>query len=416
MEKTIKKQGYELNIVASDKFKSIIVEFTFRRKVNIDELAAFYILVDILHRGSGQYKSEKELSRKLKENYSQTLGTRLNRRNTELAFSIGSKFIEYKYLQLETPEIFLDLIMDVVFNQVDGALSEENFKIVHKEAINNVETLKDHPNSYASRRLLEVADKDELYALPSYGSFDNLKKVTLDDVKKLYTSIIENDFLEITVAGNIDEEYYSGYFEKINRKNPDITLDFKINHKQKKHFIEEKEDFESNQSYLKILYKVEGVDSLSDIIRMRLFNTILGSAPNSRLFENVREKQSLCYTVNSNYSSGEKLIKINSGINKENYNLAKDLIIKEIETMSSIKEEELETAKKYLIDSIIGGHDKLSNLIDDYVNSKYEESLETKKAIEFIKNAKVEEIEEMKNKIKLDTIFFLAGDKENDEN
>ena len=52
---------------------------------------------------------------------------------------------------------------------------------------------------------------------------------------------------------------------------------------------------------------------------------ILGGSSDSKLFRIVREKHSLCYTVNSRYLNVNSLLLITAGINKEDYNRAKNI-------------------------------------------------------------------------------------------
>ena len=57
-----------------------------------------------------------------------------------------------------------------------------------------------------------------------------------------------------------------------------------------------------------------------------LYNAILGGGANSKLFQNVREKQSLAYTAGSTYRRQKNVIFIRCGIEIKNYEKALNTI------------------------------------------------------------------------------------------
>lgn len=85
-----------------------------------------------------------------------------------------------------------------------------------------------------------------------------------------------------------------------------------------------------------------------------IYNAILGGGANSRLFQNVREKESLAYTAGSNYLKQKNVIFIRCGIEIENYEKALETIKVQIENLKKgeITEEDIENAKKLIIASV----------------------------------------------------------------
>ncbi len=85
-------------------------------------------------------------------------------------------------------------------------------------------------------------------------------------------------------------------------------------------------------------------------------STILGGSMSSRLFQNIREKEGLCYSVYSFHSSYKDrgIFGVYCGTSPESYERALDLIIKECESMlkDGISREELEDAKTFMIGNL----------------------------------------------------------------
>ena len=84
-----------------------------------------------------------------------------------------------------------------------------------------------------------------------------------------------------------------------------------------------------------------------------------GGSANSKLFQNVREKESLAYTAGSNYVRYKSNIFISAGIEIKNFEKALEIIRKQIEDMKNgdFTEERMENRKKGIISQI--------NTIDD---------------------------------------------------
>ena len=57
---------------------------------------------------------------------------------------------------------------------------------------------------------------------------------------------------------------------------------------------------------------------------------MLGGSSNSLLFQNVREKESLAYSIGSSYSRLKNVLFIRCGIEISNFDLAKELVSKQL--------------------------------------------------------------------------------------
>lgn len=68
-----------------------------------------------------------------------------------------------------------------------------------------------------------------------------------------------------------------------------------------------------------------------------IYNIILGNSPNSKLFQNVREKYSLAYSISSSINRLEGSFFIYAGISYDNVDKTKQEIYKQIEDMKQGK-------------------------------------------------------------------------------
>ena len=85
-----------------------------------------------------------------------------------------------------------------------------------------------------------------------------------------------------------------------------------------------------------------------------VYNAILGGGANSKLFQNVREKESLAYTAGSNYVRQKNSIFVRCGIEIDNYEKALNTINEQLEDMQkgNFDEKDIENAKNLIIESV----------------------------------------------------------------
>jgi len=149
-------------------------------------------------------------------------------------------------------------------------------------------------------------------------------------------------------------------------------------------------------------------------IVISVYNTILGGSSNSKLFQNVREKNSLAYTIGSNFIMQKYSILIRGGIEIENYQKALDIIKVQIQDMKTgnFTDEDLKIAKKYITNSMNTLQDSAAPMIDYYLSQDlFEQNKKTiEQYIEKINSVTREQILALANDIDIDTIYFLTNE------
>ena len=158
---------------------------------------------------------------------------------------------------------------------------------------------------------------------------------------------------------------------------------------------------------LDVLLKKENISYITMV-----YNTILGVGANSKLFRNVREKESLAYSCGSNYLKRKQNIMIRAGIEIENYEKALDIIKKQLEDIKNgdFTDEDIKSAKNLIFATIDSIEVEQDTEISYYFGQELAKSDVTIK--EYKKKKKKvtkEQIEEVANSIKINTIYFLRN-------
>ena len=141
-----------------------------------------------------------------------------------------------------------------------------------------------------------------------------------------------------------------------------------------------------------------------------VYNAILGGGANSKLFQNVREKQSLAYTAGSSYLRTKNSIFIRCGIEIANYQKALDTVKEQLKDMEKgdFSEEDLENAKTLIVASV----DAISEEQDTEMTYYYGQELADRfVSIEdykkYILETTKQKVTDLAKTVQVNTIYFL---------
>ena len=143
-----------------------------------------------------------------------------------------------------------------------------------------------------------------------------------------------------------------------------------------------------------------------------LYNAILGGGANSKLFQNVREKNSLAYTAGSTFRRQKNAIFIRCGIEIENYEKALETIKEQLEDMKkgNFSEEDINNSKELIVASINSITSEQDSEITYYYGQELSDTFTNlEEYVENIKKVSKEDILEIAKNISINTIYFLRN-------
>lgn len=277
-----------------------------------------------------------------------------------IKFSSGERNISaYGSFSAEDMAKTLAAIKEVIFNP---RISETTLKMAKNQV---KETL-----AVAEKTPLEKLNK-ELFPDDNYGAtdkelLDGLQKVTLADVQGLYEYIMKNPSGSIVISAPFSKrpELLNTLFNEMMSVKPLDELKPKTldNFKPVAQTKVLTDTHNKNQADVVEAFKFKNNGNIKDDVTVMLLNTILGGNASSRLFNDLREKQKLAYSVRStvNYYQNTGMLNLRIGTTTENKdtgeisydNLQKSIegFNKHIQKMKTekVSEQELENAKLYL--------------------------------------------------------------------
>lgn len=411
--KKIENKNYNLHIINTDKFKTINVRINFKRKIKKEEITYRNLLNDLLINTSKKYKTSREIVIETEELYDLGVSSNPYKSGNYHIISFKETFLNEKYTEKDMNKKSIQFLLELIFNPniENNKFDKKYFDLIKKTIENDIKSLKDNTKKYSLTRLYEEMDKGPL-SYRSSGYLEDLDKITEENLYDYYKSVIENDKIDIFIIGNLSDTYQELFDKYI----PDtIRIDDNSSHylnlDVKQEEKESKEIINTNQSKLTIGLKIKNITEFELKYVLSLYSLILGGSPNSKLFQVVREKNSLCYYIGSTVSVLSKIITITAGINSTDYDKTIKLIKEEIKKISNgnITEEEIKEAKKIYISGCKEIYDSPNSIINNYLSCEYANLDLIEDRINKIEKVTKEDIISLASKIVIDTIFLLEG-------
>ena len=408
--------SFNLHMINTDKFKTITVSVVFHTPIIKEEITMRNVLSDMLLQSSKNYESKRELTIKAEELYACDISTGNQRIGNYIFTSFSLQALKDHYTEIGNLDKSIEFLSEIIYKPDinKNKFSEEKLQIVKHNSQVVLDSIKEKANSYSIIRLKETYDKDSPISYRMMGYQEDLNKIDGENLYKYYEKMIDNDYVDIFVVGDFDykemtlliKKYFK--FKKIKKRKSSYYLNNPLIHNRK---ITSRESIDNTQSKLSILCPLLKLTDYEKKYPMVLANIILGGTPDSMLFKEVREKNSLCYTVRSQYNKFDNTILIMAGIDKDNYTKTVDVTTKVLQKLKKghFTDTDIKNAKEYYNTSIEEIESKPGNIISEYLAcSVLGGDFLEERLVKMNKVTKRQIIRAAK-KIKLDTIFLLEG-------
>lgn len=253
---------------------------------------------------------------------------------------------------LDTHKDFaLEILTDMFFNSsFDEEEMEREKKVVYEE----IKMYEDTPDDIVHDLLSKASFGDHPLGYPIIGSEKQLKTFDDNALRKYMQKRYTPDNIVISVAGNIDESFVK-----------EIENSFRILEGVKQDTVAEQPVFLSNsinrnknteQAHLCLGYQGLAIDDVNTY-SLILMNNALGGSMSSRLFQEIREKQGLAYSVFSYHTSylDNGLLTIYAGTGKEQLPILSDMIYKTVDNFAEkgLTDKELHNSKEQLKGNLV---------------------------------------------------------------
>ena len=237
--------------------------------------------------------------------------------------------------------VAMDILSDMLFN---SRLDKEDMDLERKVILEEISLYEDSP-------------EDLVYDIASYAVWGDTPiwgRLCIYGDREYMKNHYTAKNIIITVSGNYADNFFDE-LEKYFGVAPlmDITPDMERAIYTPKNIVRTK-DIEQVQ----LVTTFNGIDVMDDrVYSLLAFNNIFGSGMSSRLFQNIREREGLVYSINAGHSAylGAGVFDIGAGMSPENLPRVCELISDEVNRIKreKLSKDEVQVAKEQLKGSYI---------------------------------------------------------------
>lgn len=415
-ERIQKGEGIFFNKIIDKRFK--VNRYAVNFHTDFDELsrsdyaAAAYILSDCC----AEYPSHALTAKRLSELYDASIssdtafGTCRNRVTAFTASAIDNNYV----LGKENLEIEIcNLIRSCILNPLtqNGIFDGNVTSLMRTELIDTIDSVINDKNVYAAFKANQTAYVGEPMENTINGTRSEAELVTPASAFAAYQKMLKTSRIEIFAAGSSDfaaaEDILGSMFANTERGN---IASFKpVPSALKQQPVHVSDTFPMQQGILRMIFKAP---ALEDREAMTLLSLILGVMTTSRFFQNIREKQSLCYYCSCNISKNMRTLTAYAGVEPQNLKRTEEAVIAELENIqkNGVTAEEIEMARLDIKNQTRSIYDSAASLINWYANqSVFDEYISPEEQCEALLKVDAERIQEAARQYKLDTVYSLSG-------
>jgi predicted Zn-dependent peptidase len=418
-EKQHRENGLKLHFIQSKKYKTINIVAKLRAPLAKDTITKRALLPYILKQGTKNYPSRSEFQLKLDDLYGAVLSVDGGKKGENHIITVRLEFANEKFLPKESSIIdeAISLFSEILFqpNVNENGFDESIFKREKDTLKQKINAIQDDKMSYANMRLIDEMCENEPYQLHVHGYEEELDTMTNEDLYNYYQTIFKENELDVYVLGDFDEaaikEKITSKMTTNQQKLPEFNPSEAIKSVSKSQEVIEKQNVQ--QAKLHIGYRTNVIFQDDDYFALQVFNGLFGSFPSSKLFINVREKNSLAYYASSRMESHKGLLFVFSGIAPNDFEKARDIIRLQVTAMKDgdFTEEELSETKDLIINQLKETMDHPQGLIELlYQQVIGNKTLTPDQLIEGILKVTKDEVIQVARKIEEDTVYLLTSE------
>lgn len=409
--------GVFFNSIKDNRFKTMKITANMIVPLTKENASANALLCGVLSHSCKAYPDFTELSRKLSSLYGADLGVSVKKIGDNQLLRISASGLDDRYAfdGDSVAEELSELLCNVIFkpNLTDDEFPSVEVEQEKHQLLDVIDSEFNDKRIYANNRLVEIMCADEVFGLKRYGTAEKIRECNAKSLYNTWQNLLKTAKFEIMYVGetspDLAEAVFTKAFDGIDRQTQTVETEIIRSAENAKHISEE---MELSQSKLVMGFRAGTAIPDTDVNATRLMCAILGGTASSKLFCNVREKQSLCYYCSSSYDRVKGIITVDSGVEAENIEKAEQGILNEIEDMKkgNITDFEIEAAKMAVVNSFRSTNDTVGGIESWYVNQIFDDKFRSiEEMSEAISSVTKEQVVASAQKMTLDTVYVLKN-------
>ncbi len=411
----------QLTCIQTEKFKTNCMSINLLTPLDRKTAAMNGMLPAVLMRGTVAHPDMESLSAAMDDLYGATITPAVRKLGEWQIPGLYAEFVDDAYVPQgeKLLEKTADLLGEILLAPATsgGWLRGEYVDSEREQLMERIRSRIVNKNSYAVSRLIELMCSDEAYGTDRLGSLQEAEKIKNGTLTKHYKELLADSEIEVFYCGSADPQRVAGAVIRALAQLPRSEeppqgggTEIRLTPAGEPRYFEER--LEVTQGKLAMGFRMGEYMLSPNYAALQVFNAAYGGSVTSKLFENVREKLSLCYYASSSLDKHKGVLLVSSGIEFAQYDRARSEILHQLDQMKAgeITPEEMLGAKRYVASTLRSYADSPSALESFYLGQALEgldygpEDLAV-----MVEAVEKEEVVEIAKGVELDATYFLKG-------
>lgn len=413
--------GMRIHVLPTRRFKTFAISLYAGSPLSEDTVTTTALTPFVLRRGTVSYPETRAFRERLEQLYGAGFGFDVYKRGDHQIVhfrmdTINDSFVDSPESLLKSSFAFLGEALTAP--ALENGVFRTSYVQTERDTVRKkLESIVNDKIRYAAERCIEVMCRNEPYRLHPLGQRKDLDGITPEGLYTAYRTWLDVAVFDLYVVGDTSldevkklvEEHFNTERSSTAEYSPSVVR----SDASEPQTVIEKLDINQGKLNLGLRSKITYSDN--DYAAALMYNGILGGYPHSKLFVNVREKESLAYYASSRYDGHKGIATIQSGIEIQNYEKAVNIIRKQLDDMASgvISDVEMTQTKAMIRNVIKEMQDSAFELIAYDFNRQLSGKERTAdELLEQVGSISKEDVTRAASAFSLDTIYFLKGQKE----
>lgn len=337
-----------------------------------DLITARSLIPHILNGGSTNYPNRKRIKQKLDGMYGATLFPYVLKKGESHIIAFRMEIPADRFLN-ESDSLLkssLDLLHEIVYSPMleNGVFHASIVEQEKRSLKQRLASMFNDKMLYAHVRLIEEMFKGEPYQYSPYGREGDIDSLHAPSLYQVYEKLLQHDQFDLFIVGAFNENDVKSMVRDVfSERHNDNPVKAMIPDKRCANNVKVVQDqMDVKQGKLLLGYRTYSTIKDEDYEATRVANAIFGRFPSSKLFANLRKKESLAYFAHSQIESNKGLLLTMAGIDFDNYERAVAIIREQEKAMKEgdFTEDEVEQGKAMLINLLLESHDTPLGIMD----------------------------------------------------
>lgn len=411
--------GVTLRCCRDHRFKQGCLSFQLVQRMEADQSSMNALLPSVLLRGTRRCPDLRSITERLDLLYGAGISPLVRRVGDYQTTGLYCGFMDDRFalpgdaVLAPVAEFLEELLLDSPLE--DGAFRSAFVEGEKRNLISTIESERNDKRLYAMNRLLMTMCRGDSFGLPRLGTVQQVAAIDPQSLSLHYSRILRESPIEIFYVGSADCRQVAALMgdllSRLDRSPLPLPSQSGFCPGEKSNITE---TLDVAQGKLCLGFVCPVPKTGRELAVMQVLNMIYGSGMTSKLFQNVREKSALCYSIGSGFYSTKGILTVSAGIDFEKEPEVQAQILLQLDQCreGNITQQELQAGKEGILGGLRGVHDSPGSIESYYSTGILSGlSLSPDEYAAAVEAVTVEDLAAAANTVEAHTVYFLKGDR-----